>query len=224
MCGYPNFISSVHYEKSVLWEKCPYLNMLPFQLWSVSKTQISSFEDLLANKVCKFVWKNFHYFSLPQDDRLREPLQKLKLAVSNVMPEQLFKYQEDCQARNQAKCAKYVPLRFVLDFAFEKYLWHLGIGLKWTSLPSRNPHMPLKWYNWIFSKWQVTSHSVSLVWKSKSLLIHWMGVITARADTAQTFHIDLLDCLKLDTNIFWTKYKCSCLYFRFEDFIYQSTL
>ncbi|XP_058930841.1 ubinuclein-2 isoform X5 [Kogia breviceps] len=42
-----------------------------------------------------------------QDDRLREPLQKLKLAVSNVMPEQLFKYQEDCQARNQAKCAKF---------------------------------------------------------------------------------------------------------------------
>lgn len=49
------------------------------------------------------------YFPL-QDDRLREPLQKLKLAVSNVMPEQLFKYQEDCQARSQAKCAKYVPL------------------------------------------------------------------------------------------------------------------
>uniref|UniRef100_A0A8C6CKL3 Ubinuclein 2 n=1 Tax=Moschus moschiferus TaxID=68415 RepID=A0A8C6CKL3_MOSMO len=42
-----------------------------------------------------------------QDDRLREPLQKLKLAVSNVMPEQLFKYQEDCQARNLAKCAKF---------------------------------------------------------------------------------------------------------------------
>ncbi|XP_038244100.1 ubinuclein-2 isoform X2 [Dermochelys coriacea] len=41
-----------------------------------------------------------------QDDRLRDPLQKLRLAVSNVMPEQLFKYQEDCQARNQAKNAK----------------------------------------------------------------------------------------------------------------------
>lgn len=56
-----------------------------------------------------------------QDDRLREPLQKLKLAVSNVMPEQLFKYQEDCQARSQAKCAKYVLLVFELAFAFEKY-------------------------------------------------------------------------------------------------------
>lgn len=60
-------------------------------------------------------------FFFPQDDRLREPLQKLKLAVSNVMPEQLFKYQEDCQARSQAKCAKYVPLLFGLAFAFEKY-------------------------------------------------------------------------------------------------------
>lgn len=45
-------------------------------------------------------------FLFSQDDRLREPLQKLKLAVSNVMPEQLCKYQEDCQARNQAKNAK----------------------------------------------------------------------------------------------------------------------
>lgn len=45
-------------------------------------------------------------FLLWQDDRLREPLQKLKLAVSNVMPEQLCKYQEDCQARNLAKNAK----------------------------------------------------------------------------------------------------------------------
>lgn len=51
-----------------------------------------------------------------QDDRLREPLQKLKLAVSNVMPQQLFKYQEDCQARSQAKCAKYVLTLFELGF------------------------------------------------------------------------------------------------------------
>lgn len=43
-----------------------------------------------------------------QDDRLKEPLQKLKLAISCVMPEQLFKYQEDCQAHSQAKNAKYV--------------------------------------------------------------------------------------------------------------------
>lgn len=43
-----------------------------------------------------------------QDDRLKEPLQKLKLAISCVMPEQLFKYQEDCQAHSQARNAKYV--------------------------------------------------------------------------------------------------------------------
>ncbi|XP_013915943.1 PREDICTED: ubinuclein-2 [Thamnophis sirtalis] len=41
-----------------------------------------------------------------QDDRLKEPLQKLKLAISCVMPEQLFKYQEDCQAHSQARNAK----------------------------------------------------------------------------------------------------------------------
>ncbi|XP_053112143.1 ubinuclein-2 isoform X2 [Hemicordylus capensis] len=41
-----------------------------------------------------------------QDDRLKEPLQKLKLAVSSVMPEQIFKYQEDCQAHSQARNAK----------------------------------------------------------------------------------------------------------------------
>uniref|UniRef100_A0A670K262 Ubinuclein 2 n=1 Tax=Podarcis muralis TaxID=64176 RepID=A0A670K262_PODMU len=41
-----------------------------------------------------------------QDDRLKEPLQKLKLAVSCVMPEQLYKYQEDCHAHSQAKNAK----------------------------------------------------------------------------------------------------------------------
>ncbi|XP_034982819.2 ubinuclein-2 [Zootoca vivipara] len=41
-----------------------------------------------------------------QDDRLKEPLQKLKLAVSCVMPEQIYKYQEDCHAHSQAKNAK----------------------------------------------------------------------------------------------------------------------
>ncbi|KAM9324493.1 ubinuclein-2 [Gastrophryne carolinensis] len=41
-----------------------------------------------------------------QDDRLKEPLHKLKLAITNVMPGQLNKYQEDCQA-HQAKSAKH---------------------------------------------------------------------------------------------------------------------
>lgn len=49
---------------------------------------------------------------------MKEPLQKLKLAVSNVMPEQLFKYQEDCQAHSQAKNAKYVldPIEMCLSW------------------------------------------------------------------------------------------------------------
>ncbi|XP_044157295.1 ubinuclein-2 isoform X1 [Bufo gargarizans] len=42
-----------------------------------------------------------------QDDRLKEPLQKLKTAISNVMPGQLNRYQEDCQAHNQARNAKH---------------------------------------------------------------------------------------------------------------------
>lgn len=42
-----------------------------------------------------------------QDDRLKEPLQKLKTAISNVMPVQLNRYQEECQAHNQARNAKH---------------------------------------------------------------------------------------------------------------------
>ncbi|XP_056379753.1 ubinuclein-2 isoform X2 [Hyla sarda] len=42
-----------------------------------------------------------------QDDRLKEPLHKLKTAISNVMPVQLNRYQEDCQAHNQARNAKH---------------------------------------------------------------------------------------------------------------------
>ncbi|KAM3914491.1 ubinuclein-2 isoform 2-T2 [Leptodactylus fuscus] len=42
-----------------------------------------------------------------QDDRLKEPLLKLKTAISNVMPGQLNRYQEDCQAHNQARNAKH---------------------------------------------------------------------------------------------------------------------
>ncbi|XP_019508788.1 PREDICTED: ubinuclein-2 [Hipposideros armiger] len=61
--------------------------------------------NILLEMLFKESRRNFVVF-FSQDDRLREPLQKLKLAVSNVMPEQLFKYQEDCQARSQAKCAK----------------------------------------------------------------------------------------------------------------------
>ncbi|XP_018116615.1 ubinuclein-2 isoform X2 [Xenopus laevis] len=41
-----------------------------------------------------------------QDDLLKEPLQRLQLAISGVMPGQLNRYQEDCQAHTQAKNAK----------------------------------------------------------------------------------------------------------------------
>ncbi|XP_069508806.1 ubinuclein-2 isoform X2 [Ambystoma mexicanum] len=41
-----------------------------------------------------------------QDDRLREPLQRLKVAVCNIMPLQIARFQDHCQAHNQAKSAK----------------------------------------------------------------------------------------------------------------------
>ncbi|XP_053936084.1 ubinuclein-1 isoform X3 [Cuculus canorus] len=41
-----------------------------------------------------------------QGGRWKEPLQKLKEAIGRVMPEQMAKYQEECQAHTQAKFAK----------------------------------------------------------------------------------------------------------------------
>ncbi|XP_055991035.1 ubinuclein-1 isoform X2 [Sorex fumeus] len=41
-----------------------------------------------------------------QGGRLKEPLQKLKEAVGRAMPEQMTKYQDECQAHTQAKVAK----------------------------------------------------------------------------------------------------------------------
>uniref|UniRef100_A0A8D0C6I1 Ubinuclein 1 n=1 Tax=Salvator merianae TaxID=96440 RepID=A0A8D0C6I1_SALMN len=41
-----------------------------------------------------------------QGGRLKEPLQKLKEAIGRAMPEQMIKYQEECQAHTQAKFAK----------------------------------------------------------------------------------------------------------------------
>lgn len=37
--------------------------------------------------------------SVSQDDRLRTPLLKLKLAVCSVMPEQIARYNMDCIAK-----------------------------------------------------------------------------------------------------------------------------
>lgn len=41
-----------------------------------------------------------------QGGRLKEPLQKLKEAIGRAMPEQMAKYQGECQAHTQAKAAK----------------------------------------------------------------------------------------------------------------------
>nr|XP_012432242.4 ubinuclein-1 isoform X9 [Taeniopygia guttata] len=41
-----------------------------------------------------------------QGGRLKEPLQKLREAIGRAMPEQVAKYQEECQAHTQAKFAK----------------------------------------------------------------------------------------------------------------------
>ncbi|XP_072127856.1 ubinuclein-2-like isoform X1 [Mobula birostris] len=41
-----------------------------------------------------------------QDERLRDPTQKLKEAVANAMPAQLIKYQEELQAHTKARSAK----------------------------------------------------------------------------------------------------------------------
>ncbi|KAG5854556.1 hypothetical protein ANANG_G00039060 [Anguilla anguilla] len=41
-----------------------------------------------------------------QDGRLKEPLQRLKEAIGRSMPEQISKYQNECQAHTQAKFAK----------------------------------------------------------------------------------------------------------------------
>ncbi|XP_049624396.1 ubinuclein-1 isoform X3 [Suncus etruscus] len=41
-----------------------------------------------------------------QGGRLKEPLQKLKEAIGRAMPEQMTKYQDECQAHTQAKVSK----------------------------------------------------------------------------------------------------------------------
>ncbi|XP_008056225.1 ubinuclein-1 isoform X2 [Carlito syrichta] len=48
--------------------------------------------------------RKLHYCE--QGGRLKEPLQKLKEAIGRAMPEQMAKYQDECQAHTQAKVAK----------------------------------------------------------------------------------------------------------------------
>ncbi|XP_032896281.1 ubinuclein-1 isoform X2 [Amblyraja radiata] len=52
----------------------------------------------------KWLLKTGQY--LMQDGRLKEPLQRLKEAIGRAMPNQMSKYQDDCQAHSQAKIAK----------------------------------------------------------------------------------------------------------------------
>ncbi|XP_053221025.1 ubinuclein-1 isoform X2 [Podarcis raffonei] len=45
-------------------------------------------------------------YAYEQGGRMKDPLQKLKEAIGRAMPEQMAKYQEECQAHTQAKFAK----------------------------------------------------------------------------------------------------------------------
>uniref|UniRef100_A0A670K1X4 Ubinuclein 1 n=1 Tax=Podarcis muralis TaxID=64176 RepID=A0A670K1X4_PODMU len=45
-------------------------------------------------------------YTYEQGGRMKDPLQKLKEAIGRAMPEQMAKYQEECQAHTQAKFAK----------------------------------------------------------------------------------------------------------------------
>ncbi|XP_077762619.1 ubinuclein-1 isoform X5 [Canis aureus] len=55
-----------------------------------------------------------------QGGRLKEPLQKLKEAIGRAMPEQMAKYQDECQAHTQAKVAKEL-LCHVVKIKLESY-------------------------------------------------------------------------------------------------------
>lgn len=66
--------------------------LLPCQGW------LSQLEDATLG-LHSLVW-------LLQGGRLKEPLQKLKEAIGRAMPEQMAKYQEECQVHTQAKFAK----------------------------------------------------------------------------------------------------------------------
>lgn len=54
-------------------------------------------------KFCRLLTYVPMLFIVYQDDRLRTPLLKLKLAVCSVMPEQIAKYNMDCMAKVAAK-------------------------------------------------------------------------------------------------------------------------
>lgn len=59
--------------------------------------------NLMSESYLIWMHTSMHFLLLLQDDRLRTPLLKLKLAVCSVMPEQMARYNMDCIA----KVAKY---------------------------------------------------------------------------------------------------------------------
>lgn len=68
---------------------------------------LSPFDSLLWVLSVRVVHEsNLDFVLSLQGGRLKEPLQKLKDAIGRAMPEQVAKYQDECQAHTQAKVAK----------------------------------------------------------------------------------------------------------------------
>ncbi|XP_062999006.1 ubinuclein-1 isoform X2 [Elgaria multicarinata webbii] len=73
------------------------------QIRSGVYTHLASFLPCNKDTLVKRARRLYLY---EQGGRLKEPLQKLKEAIARAMPEQMAKYQEECQAHTQAKFAK----------------------------------------------------------------------------------------------------------------------
>ncbi|XP_012599144.1 ubinuclein-1 isoform X1 [Microcebus murinus] len=76
---------------------------LSSQIRSGVYAYLASFLPCSKDALVKRARKLHHY---DQGGRLKEPLQKLKEAIGRAMPEQMAKYQDECQAHTQAKVAK----------------------------------------------------------------------------------------------------------------------
>lgn len=70
------------------------------QIRSGVYTHLAAFLPCSKDTLVKRARKLYLY---EQGGRLKEPLQKLKEAIGRAMPEQMAKYQEECQAHTQAK-------------------------------------------------------------------------------------------------------------------------
>lgn len=53
---------------------------------------------MFSGEMVAYLWE-ITFLCLLQDDRMRNPLLKLKLAVCSVMPEQIAKYNMECMAK-----------------------------------------------------------------------------------------------------------------------------